>query len=161
MVGALADWFAVTALFRHPLGLPIPHTAIIPNRKDALGAEPAGVRERRTSCTEDVARDRVAAADVARRARSLAGGRAATAPGSWPRWRPRPRRRCAPLHQDEVRSPGRGVHAAAARRGAAQPGRRRLLEEIVRDGAHHGLVDLGRRRGSRVARRATPSTFAG
>ena len=37
MVGALADWFAVTALFRHPLGLPIPHTAIIPNRKDELG----------------------------------------------------------------------------------------------------------------------------
>ena len=37
MVGALADWFAVTALFRHPLGLPIPHTAIIPRRKDALG----------------------------------------------------------------------------------------------------------------------------
>ena len=37
MVGALADWFAVTALFRHPLGLPIPHTAIIPTRKDALG----------------------------------------------------------------------------------------------------------------------------
>ena len=37
MVGALADWFAVTALFRHPLGLPIPHTAIIPNRKDQLG----------------------------------------------------------------------------------------------------------------------------
>jgi len=37
MVGALADWFAVTALFRHPLGLPIPHTAIIPNRKEALG----------------------------------------------------------------------------------------------------------------------------
>ncbi|HEV2346706.1 MAG TPA: DUF445 domain-containing protein [Actinocrinis sp.] len=37
MVGALADWFAVTALFRHPLGLPIPHTAIIPHRKEALG----------------------------------------------------------------------------------------------------------------------------
>lgn len=37
MVGALADWFAVVALFRHPLGLPIPHTAIIPNRKDAIG----------------------------------------------------------------------------------------------------------------------------
>ena len=30
MVGAMADWFAVTALFRHPLGLPMPHTAIIP-----------------------------------------------------------------------------------------------------------------------------------
>jgi len=37
MVGALADWFAVTALFRHPLGLPIPHTAIIPTRKDDIG----------------------------------------------------------------------------------------------------------------------------
>jgi uncharacterized membrane-anchored protein YjiN (DUF445 family) len=37
MVGALADWFAVTALFRHPLGLPIPHTAIIPRRKAVLG----------------------------------------------------------------------------------------------------------------------------
>jgi len=37
MVGALADWFAVTALFRHPLRLPIPHTAIIPNRKDEIG----------------------------------------------------------------------------------------------------------------------------
>jgi uncharacterized membrane-anchored protein YjiN (DUF445 family) len=37
MVGALADWFAVTALFKHPLGLPIPHTAIIPTRKDDIG----------------------------------------------------------------------------------------------------------------------------
>ena len=37
MVGALADWFAVVALFRHPLGLPIPHTAIIAANKDRLG----------------------------------------------------------------------------------------------------------------------------
>ena len=37
MVGALADWFAVVALFRHPLGLPIPHTAIIPRRKNEIG----------------------------------------------------------------------------------------------------------------------------
>jgi uncharacterized membrane-anchored protein YjiN (DUF445 family) len=37
MVGGLADWFAVTALFRHPLRLPIPHTAIIPNNKDRIG----------------------------------------------------------------------------------------------------------------------------
>ena len=36
-VGAIADWFAVTALFRHPLGLPIPHTAIIPRNKDRIG----------------------------------------------------------------------------------------------------------------------------
>lgn len=37
MVGGIADWFAVTALFRHPLGLPIPHTAIIPRNKDRIG----------------------------------------------------------------------------------------------------------------------------
>lgn len=37
-VGGIADWFAVTALFRHPLGIPIPHTAIIPNQKERLGA---------------------------------------------------------------------------------------------------------------------------
>ncbi|MGQ0465173.1 MAG: DUF445 domain-containing protein [Sporichthyaceae bacterium] len=39
MVGGLADWFAVTALFRHPLGLPIPHTALVPKQKDALAAK--------------------------------------------------------------------------------------------------------------------------
>src|SRR6266542_5907824 len=38
MVGGLADWFAVTAVFRHPLGIPIPHTAVIAQRKDQFGA---------------------------------------------------------------------------------------------------------------------------
>src|SRR4028118_596122 len=37
MIGGLADWFAVTALFRYPMGFKIPHTAIIPNRKDRIG----------------------------------------------------------------------------------------------------------------------------
>src|SRR3954454_19392906 len=37
LVGGLADWFAVTALFRHPLGLPIPHTPIVPANKDRIG----------------------------------------------------------------------------------------------------------------------------
>src|SRR5438093_12469962 len=37
MVGGVADWFAVTALFRHPMGIPIPHTAIVPARKDRVG----------------------------------------------------------------------------------------------------------------------------
>ena len=46
MVGAIADWFAVTALFKHPLGLPIPHTALIPKRKDELGRGLRGVRRR-------------------------------------------------------------------------------------------------------------------
>ncbi len=39
MIGALADWFAVTALFRHPMGIPIPHTAIIPARKDSIASQ--------------------------------------------------------------------------------------------------------------------------
>jgi len=39
MIGGLADWFAVTALFRHPLGIPIPHTALIPKRKDEIGRQ--------------------------------------------------------------------------------------------------------------------------
>ncbi len=38
LIGGLADWFAVTALFRHPLGIPVPHTAIVPTRKDEIGA---------------------------------------------------------------------------------------------------------------------------
>src|SRR6478752_1596169 len=38
LVGGIADWFAVTAVFRHPLGLPIPHTAIVPRNKDRIGA---------------------------------------------------------------------------------------------------------------------------
>ncbi len=38
LIGGLADWFAVTALFRHPLGVPIPHTAVIPERKDQFAA---------------------------------------------------------------------------------------------------------------------------
>ena len=37
LIGGLADWFAVTALFRHPLGLPVPHTAIVPSRKNEIG----------------------------------------------------------------------------------------------------------------------------
>jgi uncharacterized membrane-anchored protein YjiN (DUF445 family) len=45
LVGALADWFAVTALFRRPLGLPIPHTAIIPENKDRIGASVANFLE--------------------------------------------------------------------------------------------------------------------
>jgi uncharacterized membrane-anchored protein YjiN (DUF445 family) len=45
MVGALADWFAVTALFRHPLGIPIPHTAIVPANKDRIGSSVANFLE--------------------------------------------------------------------------------------------------------------------
>ena len=46
LVGGLADWFAVTALFKHPLGIPIPHTAIIPARKDRVGQVLGGFVQR-------------------------------------------------------------------------------------------------------------------
>ena len=63
MVGGLADWFAVTALFRYPLGLRIPHTAIIPNKKDQIGAGLAGFVQEYFLTSEIVA-ERVAAARV-------------------------------------------------------------------------------------------------
>ncbi len=66
MVGALADWFAVTALFRHPLGLPIPHTAIVQTRKDQIGASLGGfVRD--NFLTADVIAHRLEGAGLARR----------------------------------------------------------------------------------------------
>src|SRR5262249_10299155 len=37
IIGGLADWFAITVLFRHPFGIPLPHTAILPNNKDRIG----------------------------------------------------------------------------------------------------------------------------
>jgi uncharacterized membrane-anchored protein YjiN (DUF445 family) len=66
MVGGLADWFAVTALFRHPLGLPIPHTAIIPRKKDQIGEGLAGFVQDYFLTTAIVG-ERVAAAHVPQR----------------------------------------------------------------------------------------------
>ncbi|CAB4927789.1 unannotated protein [freshwater metagenome] len=63
MVGALADWFAVTALFRHPLRLPIPHTAIIPRKKDQIG-ESLGAFVQENFLTPAVVDERLAAYDV-------------------------------------------------------------------------------------------------
>ena len=78
MVGAMADWFAVTALFKHPLGLPIPHTALIPKRKDDLGR---GLEEfvGENFLQEGIIRDRVAAATI-----SLRVGRWLERPGQRP-----------------------------------------------------------------------------
>lgn len=64
MVGALADWFAVTALFRHPLGLRIPHTAIIPTRKDEIG-ESLGEFVETNFLADDVVAGTLASIDIA------------------------------------------------------------------------------------------------
>jgi uncharacterized membrane-anchored protein YjiN (DUF445 family) len=63
MVGALADWFAVTALFRHPLGLPIPHTAIIPRKKDQIG-ESLGTFVQENFLTRGVVEEKLTTIDV-------------------------------------------------------------------------------------------------
>ena len=66
MVGAIADWFAVTALFKHPLGIPIPHTALIPKRKNDLGRSlQEFVGE--NFLQEDIIRERIGAANISQR----------------------------------------------------------------------------------------------
>ena len=66
MVGALADWFAVTALFKHPLGIPIPHTAIIKRKKDQLG-EGLSTFVRENFLSADNVETKLRSADVASR----------------------------------------------------------------------------------------------
>src|ERR1700677_840240 len=66
MVGGVADWFAVTALFRHPLGLPIPHTAVIVERKDQFAAT-LGQFVQENFLNADVLAERIRAAHLAPR----------------------------------------------------------------------------------------------
>ena len=67
MVGALADWFAVTAIFRHPLGIPVPHTALVKRRKNELGRS---LQQFVTNnfLTTDVLQERVREAQLVQRA---------------------------------------------------------------------------------------------
>ncbi|WP_082619892.1 MULTISPECIES: DUF445 domain-containing protein [unclassified Terrabacter] len=140
MVGACADWFAVTAIFRHPLGLPIPHTALIPRKKEMIGRSlEEFVSE--NFMREDIIRERVLDAEPTRRAAEWA-----LTPGH------------AKRLVDEVatvtvhalhRIPDEDVRAvieqALLPRLAQEPisslagG---LLDQVVRDEAHVGLVDL-------------------
>lgn len=140
MVGALADWFAVTALFKHPLGLPIPHTAIIPKRKDEIGRNlEAFVTE--NFLTEENARERVLAAhipqrvgrwlsDPTRRHRALTEGvRIATAGLNQ-------------VSDAEIRSFVEDLLLPRLVQEPVSPIAGSLLEGIVNDGAHRGVVDL-------------------
>ncbi|GAB2766483.1 DUF445 domain-containing protein [Nocardioides salsibiostraticola] len=140
MVGAIADWFAVTALFRHPLGLPIPHTALIPRRKDELGR---GLQEfvGENFLSEDVVRERLGAARVSARV------------GDWLAQEANARK--VVDESSEVLAIGlakvRDEHIEALVTEALVP---RFLEEPIspllggflteslQDNLHHGLVDL-------------------
>jgi uncharacterized membrane-anchored protein YjiN (DUF445 family) len=140
MVGALADWFAVTALFRRPLGLPIPHTALIPTRKDQLGA----TLEEFVSTnflSEEIVRDKIRSSGISGRV------------GAWLGEEPHAERVAA-----ELAAAGRGVlnvlrddDVAAVLEQVILPKAAELpwspviggvLDGILDDGTHHHLVDL-------------------
>jgi uncharacterized membrane-anchored protein YjiN (DUF445 family) len=71
-IGALADWFAVVALFRHPLGIPIPHTAIVPRNKSKLGASLSQF-VMGSFLTEESIRQKIASFDLVDTARRTVG----------------------------------------------------------------------------------------
>ncbi len=141
MVGALADWFAVTAIFRHPLGIPVPHTALVKKRKDELGRSlQEFVSE--NFLTEEIARDRLAVAHVAERLGV---------------WLGQPDNRLRVL-TEVSRGGTRGLERVADEdvhdflsqmllprlaKEPVSPILGSLLEGVVEGGSHTGLVDLG------------------
>lgn len=141
MVGAIADWFAVTALFRHPLGLPIPHTALIPRRKDDLGR---GLEQfvGENFLQEEIIRERVLGVGIAQRV------------GDWLAVDANARRVVAEVSDVVAIGLGkvRDDHIEALVNEALVPRFREepiapllggLLTEALADDLHHGLVDLG------------------
>ncbi|WP_199430949.1 DUF445 domain-containing protein [Qaidamihabitans albus] len=140
MVGALADWFAVTALFRHPLGIKIPHTAIIPNKKNVLGSS-LGDFVGANFLSEPVVRDKLRRVETSKRLGA---------------WLARPEN--AERVTAELASVVRGavtvlrdedvqavLEQAVVRRVVDRPWgppTGKLLEQVFTDGAHYKLVDL-------------------
>lgn len=140
MVGAIADWFAVTALFRHPLALPIPHTALIPRRKDQLAQ---GLEEffGENFLQEAIIRDRLRAATV-----SLRIGRWLREPQN-ARWVVDEAAEIAAIglgkvRDDHVESLVRDALVPRFHEEPIAPLLGGLLSETLRDDLHHGLVDL-------------------
>jgi uncharacterized membrane-anchored protein YjiN (DUF445 family) len=138
MVGGLADWFAVTALFRHPLGLPIPHTAIIPRKKDQIGEGLAGFVGK-YFLTEAVVSERVAAARVPHRlgawladpdhARQLAGEVSSAVGGM-----------ASVLRDDELRNAVATFADKRLRELDAAPLLARLLDAVCDSGQHQAVL---------------------
>jgi uncharacterized membrane-anchored protein YjiN (DUF445 family) len=140
MVGALADWFAVTALFKRPLGLPIPHTAIIPTKKDAFGKS-LGDFVGDNFLSGPVVRERLAVIGIARRL-----GEWLAAPGSAERVTKETaaalRGVLAVLRDEDVQAVvAEAVTRRAAATSVAEPAGR-LLGKVVSDRGHRGVVDL-------------------
>lgn len=139
MVGGLADWFAVTAIFRHPLGIPIPHTAIVPTRKDRIGRS-LGNFVQKHFLTREVLTRHLSGIQIARRVAT---------------WASRPEsarviatqvasglaRAAEVLPGDEVRD---AIHTSLVSRGRATqvaPILGEVLSYVAADGRHQVLLD--------------------
>ncbi len=140
MIGGIADWFAVTALFRHPLGLPIPHTAIIPNRKASLG-ESLQEFVADNFLREDVIRERIQSAAVSRRV------------GEWLMADGHSRRlvdegsrvlsdALSHVKESDVAAVIEESLIPRMKEEQLSPMVGQLLDEVLQDQAHRGLVDL-------------------
>ena len=140
MVGALADWFAVTALFKYPMGIKIPHTAIIPNRKDEIGVSLADFVEN-NFLSEAVVAQKLATTEIAQKvgawlAKPASAQRVATEGAAALRGA------MAVLKDEDVKD----VIEAMVRKHLLEPpwgppiGK--VAERIFADGHHHALVDL-------------------
>jgi uncharacterized membrane-anchored protein YjiN (DUF445 family) len=140
MVGAIADWFAVTALFKHPLGIPIPHTALVPKRKDELGR---GLEEffGENFLQEGIIRDRVGAATISKRL------------GEWLSDSTNARRvvdevsdvaaiALSRVGDEHVAELVDSVLVPRFREEPISPLLGTFVVEVVRDDLHHGVVDL-------------------
>ena len=140
MVGAMADWFAVVALFKHPLGIPVPHTALVPNRKEMLGRSlEEFVGE--NFLQEGIIRSRVLGAEPAGKA------------GDWLSQEAHARRLVLEgaellrlglerVRDRDVEDLFESVLVPRFREEPISPLAGSLLQEVVADGLHHNVVDL-------------------
>jgi uncharacterized membrane-anchored protein YjiN (DUF445 family) len=139
LVGGLADWFAVTALFRHPLGLPIPHTAIVATRKERIGRI-LGTFVQNHFLSRDVIAANLRAARPAERAARWLGA---------PEHSRRVARQVASgvaktleaLPDDEVRQLVHQVLHARLRSLRVAPALGKALALVLADERHHGLLN--------------------
>ncbi|MCW2719157.1 MAG: hypothetical protein QOG20_2980 [Pseudonocardiales bacterium] len=140
MVGALADWFAVTALFRRPLGLPIPHTAIIPTKKDMIG-DSLGDFVGENFLSEDVVRDKLARVEISSRVGAWIAEEA-NADRVTAELATAARGVVTVLRDEDVQDVIEQVLVRKLMEKPIGPPLGTVLEGVLADGSHHRLVDL-------------------